>query len=79
MSASAKPPVVGIIMGSQSDWPTMRHASETLTALGVPHERRIVSAHRSIWTPKWSSWPPYCRVSAPKWSAWPPKIRVPDE
>ena len=47
MSASAKPPVVGIIMGSQSDWPTMRHASETLTALGVPHERRIVSAHRT--------------------------------
>ena len=40
---------VGIIMGSQSDWATLRHAAETLDALGVPHEARIVSAHR---TPK---------------------------
>lgn len=40
---------VGIIMGSQSDWETMRHAAETLEALGVPLETRIVSAHR---TPK---------------------------
>ena len=40
---------VGIIMGSQSDWETMRHAAETLEALGVPFETRIVSAHR---TPK---------------------------
>ena len=40
-------PLVGIIMGSQSDWSTMRHASETLTTLGVPHETRIVSAHRT--------------------------------
>jgi len=38
---------VGIIMGSQSDWATMRHASEILTALGVDHESRIVSAHRT--------------------------------
>ncbi|MDX1739155.1 MAG: AIR carboxylase family protein, partial [Alphaproteobacteria bacterium] len=38
---------VGIIMGSQSDWPTMKHASETLDKLGVPHEVRIVSAHRT--------------------------------
>jgi 5-(carboxyamino)imidazole ribonucleotide mutase len=38
---------VAIIMGSQSDWETMRHAAETLTALGVPHEARIVSAHRT--------------------------------
>jgi len=38
---------VGIIMGSQSDWPTMRHAAETLEALGVPFETRIVSAHRT--------------------------------
>ena len=45
----AEPAVVGIIMGSQSDWETMRHASETLSALGVVHETRIVSAHR---TPK---------------------------
>ena len=40
---------VGIIMGSTSDWETMRHAAETLAALGVAHETRIVSAHR---TPK---------------------------
>jgi 5-(carboxyamino)imidazole ribonucleotide mutase len=38
---------VGIIMGSQSDWATMTHASDTLTALDVPHECRIVSAHRT--------------------------------
>jgi 5-(carboxyamino)imidazole ribonucleotide mutase len=38
---------VGIIMGSKSDWDTMRHASETLDALGVPHEVRVVSAHRT--------------------------------
>src|SRR3954462_1637003 len=42
-------PLVGIIMGSKSDWETMRHAAETLDALGVAHETRIVSAHR---TPK---------------------------
>jgi 5-(carboxyamino)imidazole ribonucleotide mutase len=42
-------PAVGIIMGSQSDWDTMRHAAEMLDGLGVPYERRIVSAHR---TPK---------------------------
>ncbi len=40
-------PVVGIIMGSQSDWQTMRHAAEVLAELGVPHEVRIVSAHRT--------------------------------
>lgn len=38
---------VGIIMGSQSDWCTMRHAAETLEDLGIPHEVRIVSAHRT--------------------------------
>jgi 5-(carboxyamino)imidazole ribonucleotide mutase len=38
---------VGIIMGSRSDWDTMRHASETLDTLGVPHEVRVVSAHRT--------------------------------
>ena len=40
-------PVVGIIMGSQSDWETMRHAAEMLAVLDVPHETRIVSAHRT--------------------------------
>jgi 5-(carboxyamino)imidazole ribonucleotide mutase len=38
---------VGVIMGSQSDWETLRHAAETLEALGVPHEVRVVSAHRT--------------------------------
>src|SRR5215210_7642241 len=42
-------PLVGIIMGSSSDWETMRHAAETLDKLGVAHEVKIVSAHR---TPK---------------------------
>lgn len=46
-STPAAPPLVGIIMGSQSDWATMGHAAETLTALGVPFETRIVSAHRT--------------------------------
>jgi len=40
-------PLVGIIMGSRSDWETMRHAAETLDALGVPYEQRVVSAHRT--------------------------------
>jgi 5-(carboxyamino)imidazole ribonucleotide mutase len=40
-------PAVAIIMGSQSDWETMRHAADTLTALGIGHEARIVSAHRT--------------------------------
>ena len=42
-------PLVGIIMGSKSDWETMRHAAEVLDKLGVPHEPKVVSAHR---TPK---------------------------
>jgi 5-(carboxyamino)imidazole ribonucleotide mutase len=41
---------VGVIMGSRSDWETMRHASEMLEELGVPHECAVVSAHR---TPDW--------------------------
>ena len=40
-------PLVGIIMGSSSDWETMRHAAETLDKLGVPNETRVVSAHRT--------------------------------
>ncbi len=40
-------PLVGVIMGSRSDWETMRHADETLTALGIAHECRVVSAHRT--------------------------------
>src|SRR5690349_21846839 len=48
--ASTPNPLVGVIMGSQSDWETMRHAHEVLDRLGVPHECRVVSAHR---TPAW--------------------------
>src|SRR5690242_7381799 len=40
-------PVVGIVMGSRSDWPTLREASQILTDLGVPHESKVVSAHRT--------------------------------
>lgn len=40
-------PLVGVVMGSRSDWETMRHVVETLDALGVPHEVRVVSAHRT--------------------------------
>lgn len=48
MSAKRKPaPVVGVIMGSKSDWETMRHATGVLEELGVPHEKRVVSAHRT--------------------------------
>ena len=42
-----RPPLVGIVMGSQSDWATLTHAAETLARLDVPHEVRIVSAHRT--------------------------------
>lgn len=48
--AEPSPPLVGVIMGSKSDWETMRLAAEVLEQFGVPHERRIVSAHR---TPDW--------------------------
>ena len=44
--ATAKP-LVGIIMGSQSDWPTMKLAADVLDELGVAHETKIVSAHRT--------------------------------
>lgn len=47
---SDPPPLVSVIMGSRSDWETMRHAGEMLTRFGVPHECRVVSAHR---TPDW--------------------------
>jgi 5-(carboxyamino)imidazole ribonucleotide mutase len=45
--AAAAPPLVGIIMGSSSDWETMEHVAKTLAELGVPHETRVVSAHRT--------------------------------
>jgi phosphoribosylaminoimidazole carboxylase PurE protein len=43
----AQHPKVGIIMGSRSDWPTMKRAADVLTELGVEHEARVVSAHRT--------------------------------
>src|SRR5436190_24344132 len=44
---SMENPLVGVIMGSKSDWETMRYTVDTLNALGVPHESRVVSAHRT--------------------------------
>jgi 5-(carboxyamino)imidazole ribonucleotide mutase len=46
-AASTGTPLVGIVMGSRSDWETMQHAAAKLEALGVPHEVRVVSAHRT--------------------------------
>ena len=50
MTKPSEKSLVAVIMGSKSDWETMRHADETLTQFGVPHECQIVSAHR---TPAW--------------------------
>src|SRR6476620_3696648 len=47
MPKATRKALVGLIMGSQSDWSTMKHAADTLEALGVPFEARIVSAHRT--------------------------------
>lgn len=55
----ADKPVVGVIMGSKSDWETMQRTSETLAKLGVPHECRVVSAHR---TPDWMA--EYAKMAA---------------
>ena len=46
-AAAVADPVVGLVMGSQSDWDTMRHAADQLAILGIGHESRIVSAHRT--------------------------------
>jgi len=48
--SDSKQPMVGVVMGSKSDWETMRAAAERLVEFGVPHECRVVSAHR---TPQW--------------------------
>jgi len=50
MNDASKRPLVGIVMGSKSDWETMKEAAELLATFEVPHESRVVSAHR---TPKW--------------------------
>lgn len=48
MSESVSPsPLVGIIMGSSSDWPTMQHAAQVLEDFGIPYEKKVVSAHRT--------------------------------
>lgn len=47
MSSETTTPLVAVIMGSKSDWETMRHADETLTEFGVAHECRVMSAHRT--------------------------------
>src|SRR5437879_13732980 len=46
MNTEAKP-LVAVLIGSKSDWETMRHADETLTRFGIPHECRVISAHRA--------------------------------
>ncbi len=61
MAATSDRPLVGVIMGSKSDWDTMRHTSETLARLEVPHECRIVSAHR---TPQWMA--EYAETAEPR-------------
>lgn len=45
--ASGSEPLIGVVMGSRSDWETMQHAADTLTRLGVTHEVQVVSAHRT--------------------------------
>lgn len=50
LAPTSETPLVGVVMGSKSDWETMVRTCETLSALEVPHERKIVSAHR---TPDW--------------------------
>jgi len=50
MPADSSTPLVGVIMGSKSDWDTLKHAAEILDQFGVAHESRVVSAHR---TPDW--------------------------
>ena len=47
MSETSEAPLVGVVMGSKSDWETMRHACDVLTELGIPHESKVVSAHRT--------------------------------
>ena len=47
MPAKTSAPLVGIIMGSKSDWPTLKHAADMLDELGVRYEARVVSAHRT--------------------------------
>lgn len=54
MSDGGTPAVVGVLMGSASDWDPLRHAAETLEELGVPHETEVTRAHRTR-TCSWST------------------------
>ena len=47
MPATSASPLVGVIMGSKSDWDTMRHVADVLTGFGIPHECKVISAHRT--------------------------------
>jgi 5-(carboxyamino)imidazole ribonucleotide mutase len=47
MTNDSKAPKVGVVMGSRSDWETLRHAAEILEALGIAHESKVISAHRT--------------------------------
>ncbi|HUW52862.1 MAG TPA: 5-(carboxyamino)imidazole ribonucleotide mutase [Rhodanobacter sp.] len=47
MTGTTKPPCVGVVMGSRSDWDTMQHTASVLAELGIPHEVQVVSAHRT--------------------------------
>lgn len=47
MASAPEKPLVGVVMGSRSDWETLRHATEVLTELGIAHEAKVVSAHRT--------------------------------
>ena len=47
MPAKTSAPLVGIIMGSKSDWPTLKHAADVMDELGIRYEARVVSAHRT--------------------------------
>ncbi len=48
MSETEKEPLVGVVMGSESDWETMKHCVEVLKKFDIPHEKRVLSAHRTI-------------------------------
>jgi 5-(carboxyamino)imidazole ribonucleotide mutase len=53
---SASTPLVAVVMGSSSDWETMKHAADVLDRFGVPHERHVVSAHRTpVWMAEFAS------------------------
>jgi 5-(carboxyamino)imidazole ribonucleotide mutase len=69
MSQASGTPLVGVIMGSKSDWEIMRHTADVLAEFGVPHESRVVSAHRTPHqTNEWASTakPADCRSSLPR-------------